>query len=54
MVVSIIGSEEANPGEQVTIRFKFTKQPEFVKPMAKVYMREGSVKAIGRVTKVIF
>ncbi|KAK2720390.1 GTP-binding protein 1-like [Artemia franciscana] len=40
-------------GDRDTIRFRFIKNPEYLRPGQKIVFREGRTKAVGQVTKTV-
>ena len=39
-------------GDKAMVRFRFIKQPEFVKPETRMIFREGRTKAVGTIQKI--
>jgi GTPase len=39
-------------GDKAVVRFRFIKNPEYLKPGMKLVFREGRTKAVGTVTKI--
>ena len=39
-------------GDKAIVKFRFIKNPEYLKPDMKLVFREGRTKAVGTVTKV--
>ena len=39
-------------GDKATVRFRFIKQPEFVKPETRMIFREGRTKAVGTIQRI--
>lgn len=40
-------------GDKASVKFRFVKQPEFLKEGQRLVFREGRTKAVGSVTKII-
>ncbi|XP_065559121.1 GTP-binding protein 1-like [Artemia franciscana] len=40
-------------GDRATLRFRFIKNPEYLRPGQKIVFREGRTKAVGEVTKTV-
>ena len=38
-------------GDKATVRFRFIKQPEYVKPETRMIFREGRTKAVGTILR---
>ena len=45
-------SEHLRTGDKATVRFRFIKNPEYLRTDMKMVFREGRTKAIGSVTKL--
>lgn len=39
-------------GDKAMVRFRFIKQPEFVKPETRMIFREGRTKAVGTIQRI--
>ena len=44
--------EHLRTGDKATVRFRFIKNPEYLKPDMRMVFREGRTKAVGNVTKL--
>lgn len=44
--------EHLRTGDKATVRFRFIKNPEYLRPDMRMVFREGRTKAIGTVTKL--
>lgn len=40
-------------GDKATVRFRFIKNPEYLKPDMRMVFREGRTKAVGNITKLL-
>jgi hypothetical protein len=47
-----MSQEHLRTGDKATVRFRFIKMPEFLKPDMRMVFREGRTKAVGTVTKL--
>lgn len=45
-------SEHLRTGDKAMVRFRFIKNPEYLRPDMRMVFREGRTKAIGTVTKL--
>lgn len=44
--------EHLRTGDKAMVRFRFIKQPEFVKPETRMIFREGRTKAVGTIQRI--
>lgn len=44
--------EHLRTGDKAMVRFRFIKQPEFVKPETRMIFREGRTKAVGTIQQI--
>jgi len=40
---------EVSAGGKALVRFKFDKLPEYIRPAAKLFLRDGQIKVVGHV-----
>ncbi|XP_022081456.1 GTP-binding protein 2-like [Acanthaster planci] len=51
-VIASMDTERIKTNGQATVRFRFIKQPEFIREGARLLFREGTTKGMGQVTRV--
>lgn len=52
-VIEDMNKESLRTGQKANVRFRFIKQPEYVRPKSRIFFRDGHTKGIGEVVDVI-
>ena len=52
-IIEIKERESLSAGERARVRFRFMKNPEFLRVGAKVLFREGRTKGIGEIKRLV-
>ncbi len=50
--ITTMTSEHLRTGDKATVRFRFIKNPEYLKTDMRMVFREGRTKAVGNITKL--
>ncbi|CAH3165580.1 unnamed protein product [Porites evermanni] len=53
-VIEEMNRDSLRTGQRAKVRFKFMKQPEYIREGARVFFREGHTKGVGQVQSVIY
>lgn len=53
-VIEEMNKESLRTGQRAKIRFRFMKQPEYVRQGSRIFFREGHTKGVGQVLNVIY
>lgn len=48
-----MSQEHLRTGDKAVVRFKFIKNPEYLRPDVRLVFREGRTKAVGTVTRTL-
>lgn len=52
-VIEEMNKESLRTGQRAKVRFRFIKQPEYIRPGSRIFFREGHTKGVGQVLSVI-
>jgi len=52
-VIEEMNKESLRTGQRAKVRFRFIKQPEYIRPGSRIFFREGHTKGVGQVQSVI-